>query len=151
LALRKKKLPEADIPAAGGVVVRVRKGRPQIAVIHRPRHKDWSLPKGKLDPGESFKEAAEREVREETGLKVELGKELPPVVYELRNGKTKLVRYWLMEPVRKGKAKFVPNDEVDELRWLEGDEAMDLLDYEHDRDLVRKALKPRRLRAARPG
>jgi 8-oxo-dGTP diphosphatase len=143
LPLRRKKLPEADVPAAGGVLIREHKGKPQLAVIHRPRHKDWSLPKGKLDPGESFQEAAIREVHEETGIKAELGKELPPVVYEMRGGKTKLVRYWLMEPVKKTKTKFKPNDEVDEMRWLGLEEAVELLDYEHDRALVRKALKRR--------
>ena len=151
VALRKKKLPEADIPAAGGVLVWMKKGKPHVAVVHRPRHKDWSLPKGKLDAGESFKDAAVREVREETGVKAELHEELPSVVYELRSGKTKLVRYWLMEPAKKGKPKFTPNDEVDELRWLSLDDAVELLDYKPDRDLVRKALKPRRLRTLRDG
>jgi 8-oxo-dGTP diphosphatase len=144
----RKKIPETDLAAAGGVLVRRHKGKPEIAVIHRPRHEDWSLPKGKLDPGESFEEAALREVHEETGIKAELGEELPPVVYKVGSGKKKLVRYWLMAPAKKAKAKakFKPNDEVDELRWLRLDEAVELLDYDHDRDLVRKALKPRRLR-----
>jgi 8-oxo-dGTP diphosphatase len=131
---------EAEIKAAGGVVVRERDGVKQIAVIHRPRHRDWSLPKGKLDKGESFEEAAVREVEEETGLRCELGRELRPVTYNDRRGRSKVVRYWLMTPLDKAKAKFKPNSEVDELRWLELDDATDLLDYEHDRELVRKAL-----------
>lgn len=133
-------MPEAEIEAAGGVVVRERKGVKQIAVIHRPRHRDWSLPKGKLDKGESFEQAALREVEEETGQRCELGRELPRVNYEDRRGRSKVVRYWLMTPRANGKGKFKPNSEVDELRWLELDEATGLLDYEHDRKLVRRAL-----------
>ena len=62
------------IEAAGGVVVR----DGQVALVHRPRYDDWTLPKGKLDPGESFEEAALREVEEETGLRAHLVRELPP-------------------------------------------------------------------------
>lgn len=134
---------EPDILAAGGVVVRQRKGANQLAVIHRPRHGDWSLPKGKLDEGEGFEEAAVREVEEETGLRCELGRELTPVTYEDRHGRSKLVRYWLMTPRDKDQGKFKPNTEVDELRWLELGDATELLDYERDRQLVRKALRRR--------
>ena len=80
--------------AAGGVVVR----DGLVAVVHRPRYDDWSLPKGKLDPCESFEQAALREVEEETGLRARLVRELPSVEYEVR-GRPKLVRYWLMEVV----------------------------------------------------
>jgi 8-oxo-dGTP diphosphatase len=114
------------VQAAGGVVVR----NGQVAVVHRPRYDDWSLPKGKLDPGESFEEAALREVEEETGLRCRLVRELPAVRYEVR-GHPKLVRYWAMEVV--DETRFEPNDEVDEVRWLEPDEAIALLSYDRDR------------------
>ena len=120
---------EPEVKAAGGVVRR--DGR--IAVVHRPRYDDWSLPKGKLDPGESFEDAALREVREETGLECELGDELSPTHYRDRKGRSKIVRYWLMEPVG---GEFEPNDEVDELRWLTPGEAAGLLTYEHDKELA---------------
>ena len=115
--------------AAGGVVVR----DGLVAVVHRPRYDDWSLPKGKLDPGESFEEAALREVGEETGLRCELVQELPSVEYEVR-GRPKLVRYWVMDVAED--QCFAPNDEVDELRWLELPAAAALLTYEHDQELV---------------
>ena len=121
-------------------MVRERDGVKQVAVIHRPQHSDWSLPKGKLDKGETFEQAAVREVEEETGVRAELGRELPRATYNDRRGRPKVVRYWLMKPLDKAKTKFKPNSEVDELRWLELDDATDLLDYEHDRELVRKAL-----------
>jgi 8-oxo-dGTP diphosphatase len=123
-----------EVRAAGGVVWR----RPEVdlAVIHRPRHGDWSLPKGKLDPGESWHEAALREVREETGLSCRLGEELDPVFYTDRKGRSKAVRYWLMEALE---GDFAPGDEVDELRWLPFDDAIELLTYEHDRELVGSA------------
>lgn len=123
------------VRAAGGVVVRGPRARPEIAVVHRPRYDDWSLPKGKLDDGEGWEDAALREVEEETGLRCELGQELAPARYPDRKGRDKLVRWWLMRPV--GEARFEPNDEVDELRWLEPSEALEVLDYDHDRDLVR--------------
>jgi 8-oxo-dGTP diphosphatase len=122
------------VSAAGGVVVREAPGGPEVAVVHRPRYDDWSLPKGKLEPGEGWGEAALREVEEETGLRCELGAELAPARYRDRKGREKLVRWWLMRPLD---GEFVPNDEVDELRWLSLDEALESLDYDHDRDLVR--------------
>jgi 8-oxo-dGTP diphosphatase len=122
------------IEAAGGVVVRPGPdGGPQIALVHRPRYDDWSLPKGKLDPGEGFEEAALREVEEETGLRCELREELEPARYRDRKGRDKLVRWWRMERVD---GEFQPNSEVDELRWLAPRDAVGLLAYAHDRKLV---------------
>jgi 8-oxo-dGTP pyrophosphatase MutT (NUDIX family) len=118
-----------QVHAAGGVVLR--DGR--VAVVHRPRYDDWSLPKGKLDPGETFEDAALREVAEETGLRCRLIRELPAVEYEVR-GRPKLVRYWAMEVV--DETGFVPNEEVDEIRWLEPAEALTLLSYDRDREPV---------------
>ena len=122
----------AEVLAAGGVVVRD-DGR--IAVIHRPRYDDWSLPKGKLDPGESFEDGAVREVLEETGVRGRIVVELEPTSYVDRKGRDKLVRWYRMaldgDPV-----EFSPNDEVDELRWLTPGEAGALLSYDHDRALV---------------
>jgi 8-oxo-dGTP diphosphatase len=117
------------VQAAGGVVLR--DGR--VAVVHRPKYHDWSLPKGKLDPGESFEDAALREVEEETGLRCTLVRELPAVEYEVR-GRPKVVRYWAMEV--EDETPFVPNDEVDEVRWLEPQEALALLSYDRDREPV---------------
>jgi 8-oxo-dGTP diphosphatase len=133
-----------DIAAAGGVVLRRGDdGEPRVAVIHRPKYMDWSLPKGKLEWGEGWKEAALREVGEETGYRAEAGPELPPVSYRDRKGRRKLVRYWLMEPIDGG---FEPHGEVDELRWLTKGEADELLTYEHDRELVHKAIRMDRRR-----
>jgi len=111
----------------------------QVAVIHRPRYDDWSLPKGKLDPGETWEAAAVREVEEETGVLAQCEEELAPHEYVDRKGRPKIVRWWRMSVVRRPDV-FAPNDEVDELRWVEPEEAERLLDYEHDRELVRQAL-----------
>lgn len=123
-----------QVEAAGGVVVRERDGVRHVVVVHRPRYDDWSLPKGKLDPGESFEQAALREIEEETGLVCELGAELEPARYTDHKGSPKLVRWFRMTPRRD--PGFEPNDEVDELRWLEPAEAAELVDYEHDRLLL---------------
>jgi 8-oxo-dGTP diphosphatase len=120
------------IHAAGGVVVR----DGQVALVHRPRYDDWTLPKGKLDPGESFEEAALREVQEETGLRGRLVRELPATAYGV-TGRPKVVRYWLMDVAHEG--PFVPNDETDQLRWVAPDEALRLLTYDRDRDVLRAA------------
>lgn len=122
-----------QVRAAGGLVVRERDGEVEVAVVHRPRYDDWSLPKGKLEDGESFEAGALREVEEETGLRCRLGEELPTVSYRDQKGRGKLVRYWRMRPTG---GAFAPNDEVDELRWLTPKKARRLLDYEHDRRLI---------------
>ncbi len=130
----------AEVLAAGGVVVRDDGPVSRIVVIHRPKYGDWTLPKGKLDPGEGFEQAALREVEEETGLRCELGPELGSVSYSDRRGRSKLVRYWLMRPLG---GEFEPNDEVDELRWLDRRDAGELLTYDHDVELVAAALERR--------
>ncbi len=122
-----------DVRAAGGVICRAGADGLEIVVVHRPRYDDWSLPKGKLDPGESFAQAALREVEEETGFACELGEELTQASYRDRKGRPKIVRYWLMT-VRAG--EFEPNEEVDELRWLTREAARAKLDYDHDRQLI---------------
>jgi 8-oxo-dGTP diphosphatase len=130
--------PEAvEVKAAGGVVWRragdgVRDGI-ELAIAHRPRYDDWSFPKGKLDPGESWQAAALREVREEIGLSCRLGTELPPTFYTDRKDRSKAVRYWLMEPEA---GEFAANEEVDEIRWLTPGEAPALLTYAHDHELA---------------
>jgi 8-oxo-dGTP diphosphatase len=134
---------QPDIAAAGGVLVRKGEDGPEVAVIHRPKYMDWSLPKGKLEPDEGWLEAALREVEEETGYRCEPSVELPRVSYLDRKGRRKLVRYWLMEPVS---GEFQGHGEVDELRWLDGDAAEDLLTYPHDMALVRTALRKHRWR-----
>jgi 8-oxo-dGTP diphosphatase len=108
-----------------------------VAVVHRPRYDDWSLPKGKLDAGESFEEAALREVEEETGLRCRLERELPSVEYEVR-GRPKIVRYWLMAV--ESDPGFEPNDEVDDLRWLSPADAAALLTYDRDQGVVAAAV-----------
>lgn len=123
------------VEAAGGVIVRDGKRGIEVALVHRPEYDDWSLPKGKLEKGESFSEAALREVEEETGLHCKLGKELPATEYRDRKGRRKVVRYWRMKPIG---GSFEVNDEVDELRWARPDDALELLAYEHDRRLVEK-------------
>jgi 8-oxo-dGTP diphosphatase len=120
----------SEVKAAGGVLVRP---DGKVALVHRPKYDDWSLPKGKLDPGESFEQAALREVEEETGLRARLLRELPSTEYNDANGRRKLVRYWEMEPLD---GEFAPSKEVDELRWLPPEEAAALLSYDHDREVL---------------
>ncbi len=126
------------VRAAGGVVARRVDGQPpQVALVHRPRYDDWTLPKGKVMPGEDDRAAALREVEEETGLACRLGRPLGRVAYRDRRGRPKVVRYWLMEPIEPTSgADFAPNDEVDELRWLPIPEALDTLTYRHDREML---------------
>jgi 8-oxo-dGTP pyrophosphatase MutT (NUDIX family) len=134
----RREVVKADVEAAGGVILRESKaGKLQVAVIHRPRYGDWSMPKGKLEKGETFKEAAVREVEEETGFRCKAVEELSPVTYKVGKSRLKLVRFWLMR-VKRG--KFVPNEEVDELRWLTPSKARDLLSYEYDCELLDEAL-----------
>jgi 8-oxo-dGTP diphosphatase len=131
--------PGEELVRAGGGVVRRRTpdGDHRYAVVHRPRYDDWSLPKGKVDPGESDEEAALREVEEETGVRCTLGPELEAACYRDRKGRPKQVRYWLMEPVEGDRVpRFRPDQEIDELRWCSAADAGKLLSHEHDRKLI---------------
>ena len=124
------------VEAAGGVLFRQSAGGDlEIALVHRPRYDDWSLPKGKLDEGEGFEQAALREVEEETGMRCRLGRELGETHYEDRKGRPKVVRYWAMTDCE---GEFQANEEVDELRWLAAHDAKALLTYDFDRDLVER-------------
>jgi len=132
-----------EVRAAGGVVWRrvrrggMRRGAHEVLLVHRPRYDDWSFPKGKLDGAETDEDAAYREVLEETGLRCQLGASMGEIRYADRRGRPKVVRYWLMEPeTPPDQDGFVPNAEVDEVRWLEPAAAATLLTYQHDRDLL---------------
>src|SRR5712691_8868118 len=102
------------VRAAGGVLVRTNdRGEREVAVIHRPAYDDWSLPKGKLQEGETDEEAALREVREETGFQARLGRRLGTTSYRDRFGRPKTAVYWEMTPLD---GRFEPSREVDDLR-----------------------------------
>jgi 8-oxo-dGTP diphosphatase len=133
----------ASVRAAGGVVVRREPdGQIRVALVHRPRYDDWSLPKGKLGEVEDWEDAALREVLEETGLECRSGEELPAVEYLDGKGRRKLVRYWLMTPAAgESEGRFRATDEVDEMRWCERDEALALLTYERDRATLEEGLR----------
>lgn len=126
------------IRAAGVVLLRQGPNGPLVCVLHRPRQNDWSLPKGKLDPGESIVEAARRETIEETGCDVTLGLRLRTQRYRVLD-RPKTVEYWVGRE-RSGGPGFVPNREVDELRWLPPAAAMGMLTYPRDAQLVQAAL-----------
>lgn len=127
------------IQAAGVVCWREIKGQIEVLLIHRPRYKDWTFPKGKVDPGELLPETAAREVREETGMKVKLGRKLSTTVYKVPDG-TKEVHYWASKVKEKTwkTAKFKANEEVSKVSWEKIDKAMDRLSYKHDQKLLKE-------------
>ncbi len=129
--------PPGLVRAAGGLVLQGDAEAVEIAIVHRPKYSDWSLPKGKLDPGETEEQAALREVEEETGFRCRLGRPLGVVEYVDPKGRPKTVHYWEMA-VEDG--TFCPNREVDELRWVPVEGAADLLTHERDREVVRRLL-----------
>lgn len=129
--------PALPVTRAGGLVVA---GDGRVAVVHRPRRDDWTFPKGRVEPGETAERCARREVREETGYRCRpvafAGHVLQP---RRRDGRPRLVAYWVMHPTA---GRFRPSHEVDELRWLDLAEATALLTHEHDRHLLERALPP---------
>lgn len=127
------------VRAAGGIPVRGVGGDLEVLVIHRARYGDWTLPKGKCEPGETDETCALREVEEETGLVCELGDELPPTEYRDGKGRRKRVRYWALRVV--GGELRPAAGEVDAARWIPLSEAAALLTYERDAAVVR-ALPP---------
>lgn len=152
---------KANIFAAGAVVWRPREGRAgtvqldeaggkhhspsgsafEVAIIHRPKYDDWSFPKGKLDPGETAVVAAMREIGEETGFVVRLGRFLRAETYPVPgHRKLKRVQFWSAQYLG---GEFLPNKEVDELLWLSPEEALEHLSYPMDRQVLRKWLEIR--------
>jgi 8-oxo-dGTP diphosphatase len=122
------------VVAAGALLWRWEKGVLKVLVIHRARYDDWSWPKGKLDRGESVPEAAIREIREETGLRVSLGVKLNEIEYKIEQGNRKVVHYWAAQVTDKAIAQqsFVPDEEVSSLEWLTVPEAKKRLTYKYD-------------------
>jgi 8-oxo-dGTP diphosphatase len=123
------------VRAAGGIVTRQRPdGGHELLLVHRPKYDDWSLPKGKAEPGESDEACALREVEEEAGLVCELHEQVAVTEYDDSRGRPKRVRYFAMTPRPGSVAK--PRNEVDEVRWLTLTDAIALLTYARDRELV---------------
>ena len=106
----------------------------EVLLVHRPAYDDWTLPKGKQEPGETDEETARREVQEETGLTCRLGPELDSVEYVDGHGRPKSVRYWAMTV--EVSTPRAPDDEVDATRWLPVGEAEALVSYEKDRSVL---------------
>ena len=123
------------IQAAGGIIWKKEGNEKKLAVVHRHKHNDWSLPKGKVDPGESWKKAALREVLEETGCVGKIKKYAGSISY-LLDGKPKVVLFWHMGIKTENPGKM--NGEVDEVRWLTIDQAVEILDYGDEIDLINK-------------
>jgi 8-oxo-(d)GTP phosphatase len=120
------------VRAAGAVLV----DGDRIALVHRPRYDDWTLPKGKHEPGEDDVAAALREVQEETGFRGRIERDLGVVRYTVEKRGVvlpKVVRYYVMQAAA---GEFTPNDEVDELRWVTREQAAQLLTYERDREVL---------------
>ncbi len=122
------------VQAAGGVVWRAgADGAIEVLLVHRPRYDDWTLPKGKLEPGESFEEGARREIREETGYAVTLDDCVAVAEYQDQYGRPKVVRYYAAT-VDGG--SFEANKEVDRLAWLGATEAEERLSYGRDAEVL---------------
>ncbi len=135
-----KRFPPGTVLAAGALVWRVRDGRLQVLAVHRPRYKDWSWPKGKLDKGETLPFCAVREVAEETGKQVILGQPLPTLRYPLEGGKTKVVWYWAAQVASpdsravkaRPKIKAAPKHEIDKTKWLTVEQARERITFPDD-------------------
>ena len=124
------------IRSAGGILWRPGQREPRVAVIHRRRQRDWTLPRGKLRDGEAWHAAAVREVLEETGCTARLTTFAGAMCYEVRRG-LKIVLYWNIVLVRQGSLERL--DEVDEMRWLPPGAALERLDHARERRLLERA------------
>ncbi|MCC6436388.1 MAG: NUDIX hydrolase [Acidimicrobiales bacterium] len=124
---------QAEVRAAGGVVWRRGDGGVRVLLVHRPHRQDWSIPKGRVDPGETIEQTARREVLEETGLDCDLGQYLGHISYWDHKERSKTVWYWAMESPS---GDPVVNDEVDEFTWMDIAAAAQHVDYDNDREVL---------------
>lgn len=127
------------VRAAGGVVWRTGPRGIEVVLVHRDRYGDWSFPKGKLDPGESWEEAAVREVQEETAITPVLGHELASTEYLDRHRRPKRARYWAMTVAHDG--RFEPDEEISAVDWVPIDEAAERLTYPRDVAVLRSFIE----------
>ncbi|MEA2008428.1 MAG: NUDIX hydrolase [Chloroflexota bacterium] len=121
------------ITAAGGIVWRETETGKKLAIVHRPKYDDWSLPKGKLKKGESWQEAAMREVLEETGCETELDSFAGSISYIVRET-PKVILFWNMKATNI--TEYTANEEVDKVIWLTREEALEKLDYQTEKTLL---------------
>jgi 8-oxo-dGTP pyrophosphatase MutT (NUDIX family) len=135
-----KRHPSGTVIAAGALVWRIRDDELQVLAVHRPRYRDWSWPKGKLEKGETLPHCAIREVAEETGKQVTLGQPLPTITYTIASGKTKVVKYWAAHETSskspcltaRPKVKSAPKHEIDKKRWLTVEQAREKITLKDD-------------------
>jgi 8-oxo-dGTP diphosphatase len=139
----------ADVVAAGAVVTRTGPGGREVLLVHRPKYDDWSFPKGKQDPGEHVTATAVREVLEETGVEIRLGRPLRPQLYTVSGGRGKLVHYWVGHVLGdEDVSTYRVNAEVDDLGWFALDDAVGRLTYLDDIDLLHQFREYRRTTSA---
>jgi 8-oxo-dGTP diphosphatase len=129
--------------AAGIVCWREVKGSLEVLLVHRPKYKDWTFPKGKQDEGEYLPETAVREMKEETGISLKLGRNLGEISYKIEGGDKKFVTYWSSKAREKSwkKKRFKANDEVSEIVWEGAEKALQKLSYKHDQKLLRDVVR----------
>ena len=128
------------VRAAGGIVWRAAPGGgPEIVLVHRDRYDDWTFPKGKLDPGETWEQAAVREVFEETGIVPVLGPEVASTEYVDSKGRPKQARYWAMAVA--ADTGFAPDDEISAREWVHVDDVPTRLTYDRDTAVIEAFLR----------
>lgn len=134
---------ETAVYAAGGVVWRVVEGKLKVLVIHRTAYVDVTLPKGKVDPGETLAETAAREILEETGIRVDLGIPVGVSRYRMPKGREKIVHYWAAEATEEAirRSQFVPNREIAAIEWLSPKKALKRLSYPVDVEILEAFLR----------
>ena len=130
--------PTDVIRAAGALLWQGPPERRLVAVVHRNRYDDWTLPKGKLKDGESWQKAALREVKEETGYDAQILGFAGTVSYEVK-GRPKIVRYWHM--TAQGEPSEL-DDEVNEVVWLPIEQAIERVQYPLEKSLLRQITPP---------
>ena len=125
--------PDIEVWAAGGAVWRTVDGQVELLLVRRESHEDWTMPKGKLDDGETLGACALREVEEETGLRCLRGDRLSLVAYTDGRGRSKAVVYWMMTAIE---GAFAPSAEIDAVGWFDLASARAILSYRRDVVLV---------------